>query len=162
MVEELTLDKAIDFAVETEKLGEHIYRRMAHRFKDDLELGELFSSLAEDEKYHAQRFTKLREVASTVRLTDDQKQYLRAVSISDIFSDDKAPGKNVEEITSREDALERAFYLEKTTLQYYQAMKEILDSEILDQMIAEEKSHLTQVTKYMVTGARMRGLGDKY
>jgi rubrerythrin len=162
MVEELTLDKAIDFAVQTEQLGEAVYRRMAHRFKDDLELGELFRTLAEDEKYHAQRFDKLRELARTRKLSTEEQQYLRAVSISDIFSDAQSPGKNVESITSREDALQRAFYLEKTTLQYYQAMKEVLPHEVLDQMIAEEKSHLTQVTKYMVTGAKMRGLGDKF
>ena len=65
MVEELTLDKAVDFAVETEKLGEALYRRMAHRFKDDLELNDLFSRLAEDEKYHAQRFSTLRDVAAS-------------------------------------------------------------------------------------------------
>ena len=41
-------------------------------------------------------------------------------------------------------------------------MKELIDHELIDEMIAEEKSHLTQVTKYMVTGAKMRGLGDKF
>lgn len=28
-------------------------------------------------------------------------------------------------------------------------------------MIAEERNHITQVVKYMVTGAKFRGLGDK-
>ncbi len=163
MVEELTLDKAVDFAVETEKLGEALYRRMAHRFKDDVELNDLFSKLAEDEKHHAQRFSKLRGIAASQGpLSYEQQQYLRAVSISDIFSQENSPGKNVEEITSREDALTHAFNLEKNTLQYYQAMKELIDHELIDEMIAEEKSHLTQVTKYMVTGAKMRGLGDKF
>ena len=32
----------------------------------------------------------------------------------------------------------------------------------IDEMIAEEKRHLVSVMKYMVTGAKMRGLGDKF
>ena len=70
--------------------------------------------------------------------------------------------KNLDQIDSREDALERAFNLEKASLLYYQAMKEVLQDDLLDSMIQEEKSHLTQVMRYMVTGAKMRGLGDTF
>jgi rubrerythrin len=159
--EELTLELAIDFAVTTEELGEKVYRRMATHFKDDQELSELFATLAADEKHHGEQFSKLRAAVSDAKpLSYEQQLYLRAFSISNVFSNPLSPGKEIEAIKTREDALERAFNLEKTTLGYYKAMREILDEPVLDQLIAEEKKHLTQVMKYMVSGAEMRGLGD--
>lgn len=159
--EDLTLESAIDFAVTTEQLGERIYTKLAKHFKDDPELSELFGKLAADEQHHGNKFGKLKEKVAGRELNYEQQLYLKAFSISSVFSDEKSPNKNVDTITTREDALERAFNLEKTTLQYYKAMKEIIDDPIVDEMIAEEKSHLTQVMKYMVSGAKMRGLGDK-
>jgi len=164
VVEDLTLSKAIDFAVETEKLGHHLYTRLARRFEGDEELYELFSTLAEDEMQHAARFAQLSDAAAVQGddLSFEQKQYLRAVSLSDIFSREAGLAKKPDEIVDRNDALQRAFNLEKTTLLYYQAMKEVLDHEIVDEMIAEEKKHLTRVMKYMVTDAEFRGLGDAF
>ena len=163
MAEEITLEQVVDFAIQTEQLGHHMYTRMAKHFSDDPELNELFSTLAEDEKHHADHFTKLREVAAARgALSSDQQQYLRAVSISEIFSGPGAPGKNVGEIKSKEDALARAFNLERTSLLYYQALKEVFQDDLIDEMIAEERKHITQVMKYMVTGAEFRGLGDKF
>jgi len=164
VVEDLTLSKAIDFAVETEKLGHHLYSRLARRFEGDEELHALFSTLAEDEKHHAEQFAQLRDVVAAQGddLSFEQKQYLRAVSLSDIFSGEAGLGKKPDEIKDRNDALQRAYNLEKTTLLYYQAMKEVLDHEIVDEMIAEEKKHLTRVMKYMVTDAEFRGLGDTF
>ena len=163
MTEELNLSQVIDFAVETEKLGEHMYKRLASRFKDDAELHELFETFAREETAHAARFETLRSLAKDLPSPSyEQKQYLRAVSLSDIFSDQNGVAKNIDQIKTREDALERAFRLEKTTLHYYQAVREFLDHEVVNEMIAEEKRHLTQVMKYMVTGAKMRGLGDKF
>ena len=162
MIEELNLVKAIDFAIETEKLGQHVYSRLAKHFSDDKDLSEVFSSLAEDEKHHAEAFEKLRDKAGSMELNFEQKQYLRAISLSDVWSGEDAPNKQIEGIKTREDALERAFKLERTTLAYYQAIKEVVKDEIIDQMIAEEKGHLLKVMEYMVTGAKYRGLGDKY
>jgi peroxiredoxin (alkyl hydroperoxide reductase subunit C) len=159
--EDLTLAKAIDFAVTTERLGERVYTRLAIHFRDtDKELSQLFAKLAADEKHHGDTFLKLREAASVrAPLSFEEQQYLKAFAISNIFSNEKSPGKNTIEVTSREDALERAFHLEKTTLQYYKAMRELLDEPILDEMVAEEKRHLEAVMKYLVSGAEVRGLG---
>jgi len=162
MIEDLNLVKAIDFAVETEKLGQHIYSRLAKKFSDDKELSEVFSALAEDEQHHAATFEKLRDRVGSAEMSFEQKQYLRAVSLSDIFSGAGAPGKELENVKTREDALERAFKLERTTLAYYQAMKDVVQDEVIDEMIAEEKKHLLKVMQYMTTGAKYRGLGDSF
>ena len=163
MADEITLEQVIDFAIETENLGHHMYTRMAKHFRDDPELGSLFAKLAEDEKHHAEHFAKLKEAAARKgKLSADEQQYLRAVSISEIFSGPGAPGKKVDEIKSREDALARAYNLEKTSLLYYHGLREVLQDDLLEEMIAEERNHITQVMKYMVTGAEFRGLGDKF
>lgn len=163
MSEQITLEKVIDFAVQVEMKGRHLYTTLAERFREDAEMHTLFATLAEDEQHHADHFGKLRAVAaSRPPLSDEQQNYLRAASVSEIFSAEKGIEKNLDKIDSREDALERAFNLEKASLLYYQAMKEVLQDDLLDSMIQEEKGHLTQVMRYMVTGAKMRGLGDKF
>lgn len=163
MTVEVTLEKVIDFALEVETRGHNLYLKLAEKFSGDAELHELFSTLAKDEEHHAQQFDALRDkAAASGPLTDEQQAYLRAVSISEIFSPENGIDQNLDGIESREDALERSFRLERASLFYYKAMKEVLESDMLDSMIAEEKSHLVQVMKYMVTGAKMRGLGDKF
>ena len=160
-IPELTLEKAVDFAVQTERLGQEMYSALASRFEDDSELRELFTTLAADEEHHADHFAGLRKRLGGKQLDPEEQQYLRAASLSDIFADwslSEAP----EMITTREDALQKAFNLEKTTLGYYQALQEIIPDELLEEMVAEEKRHLVKVMKYMVTGAKVRGLGDKF
>ena len=163
MGEQITFEHVIDFAIQVEMKGRHLYTTLAERFSQDAELHELFATLARDEQHHADHFGKLRDAAaSRPPLSADQQAYLRAASVSEIFSQEKGIEVNLDQIKSRDDALERAFNLEKASLLYYQAMKEVLQDDLLDSMIQEEKSHLTQVMKYMVTGAKMRGLGDKF
>ncbi len=164
MVEDLTIDKAIDFAIETEKLGLHFYGRLARRFKDDSELHEAFAQLARDEEQHAQRFAKLKEQLPDKQeaMQFGQQEYLRAIALSDVFSKDKGIAKDTDAIDSKQDALERAFNLEKTTLLYYEAMKESLGDKLLDEIINEEKRHVVALMKLMVTDAKVRGLDDAF
>lgn len=164
MVEELTLHKAIDFAVETEKLGLHYYGKLAKRFKDDAELHEVFATLARDEERHAQRFAALRDKAPPQKgpLQFEQQQYLRAIALSEIFAKERGIAKDPESIASKADALERAFNMEQTSLLYYQEMKKVLEADLLDEIIAEEKKHVVQIMKLMITDAKLRGLDDDY
>ena len=163
MTVDITLDQLVAFAVQTEELGQRVYTRLARRFADDPELGKLFETFAKDEEHHAAKFAGLKDkVGQRGPLGEQEQLYLRAVSISEVFSGEDAIGKNIDQVQTREDALAQAFKLEKATLHYYQALKEVLKDDALDEFIAEEKSHLTKVMQYMVTGAQLRGLGDKY
>ena len=159
-IQDLTLEKAVDFAVQTERLGHELYCALANRFRDDSELRELFSTLAEEEEHHAGYFTGLRERLGNVPLSPEDQQYLRAISLSDIFAE--SLGDGFDAVKTRQDALAKAFELERTTLGYYQALKQIVPDAILDEMIAEERRHLVKVMSHMVTGATLRGLGDAF
>lgn len=164
MTEKLTPEMCVEFAIRTEEIGARMYRDLAARFPKDGELRALFDGLADDEVEHGERFAALKErIASSAKpISTEQGDYLRALSMSEVF-DTEALAKRVDGIKTREDALERALHLEKATLAYYQAMRETLGaSEVLDSLIAVEKKHVVKVMQLMITGAKFRGLADAY
>ncbi len=166
MVEQLTLKKSIELAVATERNGAAFYKHLAEEFRGDKELHEMFSILASDEVTHEVEFRALLKKLPEEKKSADQEeryQYLTAASMSEFFTGEKGAFKNSEQIKTRDDALARAFALEKATLLYYHAVKDILgDHETLNAIIKAEKSHLVSVMKYMLTGAKMRGLSDTW
>ncbi len=166
MIENVTPERCIEFAIRTEEIGAQMYKDLAARFASDRELSELFAGLAQDELDHGDRFRALQD-RLVPRLRDqpastEQQDYLRAMSMSEVF-DTEALSKSVSGIRSREDALERALALEKATLAYYQAMREILGpDEFLDVLISVEKKHVVKVMQLLLTGAKFRGLADSF
>jgi len=160
MLEQVTLRKAVEFAVTTEKLGAEIYEKLARRFADNTELKDMFGTLARDEVAHEREFKALLDrLPAEKPLQYEQSQYLRAMSISEVFSGDKGLHRNVDAITGREDALERVLDLEKSTLAFYQAMRDVLGgNEALDAIISAEKRHVVQVMQYLITGEKAKTL----
>lgn len=165
MTRNVTPEQCVAFAVQTEEIGARMYRDLAARFGSDPELRELFEGLAADEVEHGDRFRGLsaRLGARTPGpISPEQGDYLAAMSMSEVF-DTEALSKRVDAIKTRQDALERALHLEKSTLAYYQAMREALGpDEVLDALIAVEKKHVVKVMQLMITGAKFRGLADAF
>ena len=152
-IEGPSLRQAVDFAITTEQLGARSYRRLARNLENDNEVAKLFLRLAQDEERHEAEFRRLME---TVPLSDAEREYpetygfLRAMSISEFFSPTSGLTRDVEEIQSRAEALRRAIELEKATLGYYQALREVLgESEALDGIIQAEREHLLTVTQML-------------
>ncbi len=167
MIENVTVAKCLEFAIKTEEIGAALYQRLAKKFSSDRELSELFEGLGRDEVMHGEQFRALHN--QTLQRFRDQKvsleqeNYVRAMSLSDVFSVTQRLSRDVEGIKSREDALERALDLEKATLAYYQAVREIVGADpVLDSLISVEKSHVAKVMQLMVTGAKFRGLADNF
>jgi len=166
MLENLTLKKAVAFAIQTEELGEKLYTRFAKKFTSEKEVSDIFRQLAKDEIVHRQQFTKLLEV--TAESEDDQGSYetgdyLKAMAMSDIFSPKSGPFARVNDVQNGNEALLIAFELEKATLGYYIAMKELLgDNRVLKSIIEVEKSHLVNIMKVLLTDAKFRGLQDQW
>ncbi len=167
MIENVTAAACVDFAIETEEIGAELYRALAARFASDRELSELFAGLGQDEVQHGELFRSLRDRLGT-RLRDrpvsaEERNYLRAMSTSEVFSAPKGLAANVEDVKTRDDALERALHLEKATLAYYQAVREVVGpEEALDALIAVEKRHVVKVMELLITGAKFRGLADRF
>ena len=158
MLDQLTIKKAVEFAITTEQQGARIYRKLAKRYADNEELVALFEKLAGEEDAHEKSLTRLLDkVPDDEASSGDEKfQYLRAVSISEFFS-----GKlfDRDQLKTREDALQRALELEKATLQYYQAMVEVLgDNEALDFLIKAERRHVLSIMRYLLTEEQVKDL----
>jgi rubrerythrin len=166
MLEDITLAKCVEFAIATEESGEKFYQAMADKFSDNREISDLFSRLALDERVHKQQFSKyLKEIpgADPAPLRDESFEYLKAMSISEFFSTGKGPFKDVEKVKDRDEALSHAFEMEKATLGYYNAMKDVIgENDVLDSIIRAEQDHVASIMKVMITGGKFRSLQDKY
>ena len=165
MNDEMTPRQAIEFAVKTEELGTKFYQQLALRFSEHPELKELFELLGKDEVVHEHVFRKLLEQIPPDEgiSTGPEFQYLRAMSLSHFFMGHDGLKRKSKEVESKSDALALAFQLEKDTLQFYIAMREVLgESEALNSVIEAEKAHLTKVMQYVITDSKFRGLADKW
>ena len=165
-MERVSLKKAIEFAVNTEAVGAKAYRHLAEKCKDDEEIAGIFTRLSQDEAEHEKFFRSLLE---KIPAEEGPKDYdenfgvLKAMSMSEFFSTRDGLKADMEAIQSRDDALKRAFELEKATLNYYRALKDAMgEGDALDSVIAAEKAHLTTVMRYMITEAKFHGLGDSF
>jgi rubrerythrin len=165
MTDVTTPRQAIEFAVKTEELGEKFYKQLANRFSDHPELKELFELLGKDEVMHAAQFRKLLEQTAPDEGVSrgPEFDYLRAMSLSQFFIGREGLKKKAEEIEGKDDALGLAFELEKATLHYYTAMREVLgENDTINGVIEAEKAHLAKVMQYIATDSRFRGLADKW
>jgi rubrerythrin len=163
---DLSLRDGIELAVTTEKLGADFYKTLAERFKENAEISELFSILAKDEEAHEAQFMALLQkvpAGEEKPKSDRDYQLLKAAAMSEFFTGEEGPMKDIDKIKTRDDAFARAFALERASLFYYHAMQACLgENEVLQAIVSAEKNHLVSVMKYLVTGAKMRGLADTW
>ena len=162
MLEEPTVRKSIELAIRTENIGAKFYEELAERFKDEAEIRDIFARLAEDEMTHEKQFSKLLETApGDEKFGPGQQEYLKAASISEFFKTDAFKG--IAKIAKPEEAIQRAFRFEKSTLFYYQALKDVIgESKELDAIINAEKLHMTNLMKVILNNAKFRGTLDTF
>jgi rubrerythrin len=166
-MDDVTAASCVELAVRIEEIGAELYQALARKFSGDRELGDLFAGLGRDEAQHRELFRVLHDRArsrpSERAIPVELAQHIRSTSTSGVFSALRDLQGDVDEIRSREDALQRAFEFEKATLAYFEAMHEAFpEDEVLGSLVAVEKSHVAKVMELMVTGARFRGLGDRF
>jgi len=163
---EFSTKRAMEFAVNIEEVGAKAYKQLAEKCKDDEEVTAIFTRLAQDEVSHGKYFQGLLEKVPDEEGPNDYDEdfgVLKAMAMSEFFSTRDGLKADMDAIKGRDDALQRAFELEKATLSYYRALKDVMENgEALDGIIAAEKEHLTTVMRYMVTEAKFRGLGDSF
>ncbi|MCG6964117.1 MAG: hypothetical protein LJE95_12705 [Acidobacteria bacterium] len=148
-IEGSSLRQAVQFAITTEQIGAEAYRRFARKLGDQPEVAQVFAQLAEDEERHEAEFRAIMESVpdhDAVPGYAEKYGYLKAMSISEFFSPRAGLTRDAEDITTREDALFRGIELEKASIAYYQALREVLGaSEALDAILAAERQHLLKL-----------------
>lgn len=165
MIRDVTAESCVAFAIETERIGAELYDGLARKFAADVELRESFENLGRDEVRHGEQIRALGErLAPRFRdrpASAEEQDYLRAMSVSDVFSGPGGLAGDLGSIQSREDALRRALHLEKSTLAYYKAVRDVVGpEEVLDSLIAMERKHVVKVMALLVAETMMRGLAD--
>ena len=165
MIENVTAEACVAFAIKTEEMGAALYQGLARKFAADVELRELFERLGRDEVDHVEQIRAMgQRLVPRFRdrpVSAEEQDYLRAMSVSDVFSGRDGLAGDLGGVQSREDALKRALHLEKATLAYYQAVRDVVGSEeVLDSLIAMEKKHVVKVMALLVGEAMLRGLAD--
>lgn len=164
MIENATVETCLAFALETEALGAKLYQGLALKFATDPELRELFEELGRDELRHGEQIRVMGErlaARASHPLSADEQAYLRAMSMSDVFSQPGGLTGDLAGIEGRDDALKRALHLEKATLAYYHALREVLGpDDVLDSLISMERKHVVGVMARLVGATLLRGLAE--
>ncbi|HEU4382128.1 MAG TPA: ferritin family protein [Anaeromyxobacteraceae bacterium] len=165
MIQNVTAETCVAFAIKTEEMGAELYQGLARKFAADVELREIFERLGAEEVEHAEQIRTMGErLVPRLRdrpLSAEEQDYLRAMTISDVFYRAGGPAVDIGSVRTREEALKRALQLEKTTLAYYQAMRDVIGSEqALDSLIAMERKHVAKVMALLVAEMMLRGLAD--
>ena len=140
-----SLREVVEQAVQTEKLGNEFYTKMAEKFHDKSELKKLFELLASHEMRHGASFSGLKDKLrdSDPEGWDEVTQYLRAIVDSEFFLGKDKCLPSLESVRTAVEAIDFALCFERETLLYYHALKETLKEKgIVDEIIGEEKSHI--------------------
>jgi len=166
MLDNPTIQNAVQFAVSTEEVGARTYTKLAEKFSDHEELSEAFSLLAGDERGHAAQFRALLDklpAEDQAPAGEEDSQYLQAMASSEFFTGEDGLAAVLEKIQSVDEALHHVLGFEKASLGFYQAVKDVLGpQEALDAIIAAEKQHVVRLMKYVLTDEKMKGLADKW
>jgi rubrerythrin len=161
-----TLRQCVELAITTEQTGAQRYDQLADKLAENPEVARILKRLADDERDHELQFRgllkSLPEVDKAVG-SDLAGEYLRTLAKSEFFEREIAPLEQPAEIKSPADAMAKAMALEKATVLFYDAMKDLLgESHALDTIIAAEKQHVVTLMKVIMTDAEFRGLSDTW
>lgn len=145
-MEKFSIREIIEQAIQTEKLGNEFYTKMAEKFHENQELKRLFEILSAHEVRHGKSFVALKE-----KMKDEEPEgwdevtlYLRAIVDSEYFLGKDKCLPSLEHVKTAVEAIDFALCFERETLLYYYALREATkEKEILDKIIGEEKSHIT-------------------
>ena len=142
----------INIAIGIERSGITFYDIMA-RTTDSEMAKEIFEDFVAMERQHLNLFQDM--LAGTDKrlppetLTSEYSSYLQALIDDAVFTNDAIMSEVVTQADSDIKALEVGISAEKDSLLFYHEMKDIMPGPtipVLDRIIAEEKSHLQQLT----------------
>lgn len=149
-----SMTEIVEMAVQTERLGYAFYTGMAERFRKDDKLAELFTTLAEKEKWHEKVFGGLLEdVDETVAPEnwEEAQSYFRAVVESEFFlGSGKALPEMAGGISTVAEAVDFALGFEKETILYFIGIEDAVGDrgDTVRKIIDEEKSHVRWLSDF--------------
>ena len=146
-----SIPEIIDIAIQLEKNGERVYRRAAGQVTDD-ELKKMLLWFADEEVRHRQFFSSLKKGVEE-NVGDHFDADMSRELIDRFISEQMFSLKDVDfaRIHDMEELLTVFLEFEEDTLQFFEMLKPFVtgsrDSEKIDQIISEEKSHISQLNE---------------
>ncbi|MEW6569639.1 MAG: ferritin family protein [Nitrospirota bacterium] len=139
-----SVKEVVEQAVQTEKLGYEFYSEMAKRFHVNHELKQLFELLAAHELKHGKRFSDLENsITEETEGWEEATLYLRAIVESEFFLGKDKCLPSLAHVKTPSEAIHFALCFERETLLYYYTLREmVMEKDIVDEIIREEKSHI--------------------
>jgi rubrerythrin len=142
-----SIAEIMEMAVQTERLGQEFYTVMGSTFQKNRELHDLFKTLADKERIHAQTFAELKTMVSKTGPEpvqwEDVSDYLRSFVESEFFLGKGKALPSMDRITTVAEAVRFALGFEKETLLYYMELRTIVkEKAVVDEVIQEEKKHI--------------------
>lgn len=137
--------EVVEQAVQTEKLGNEFYTKMAKKFEDHNELKKLFELLAAHELKHGTSFSAMKDKIGEEEPAEwnEVTPYLSAIVDSEFFLGKDKCLPSLEHVKTALEAIEFSLCFERETLLYYYSLRETLkEKDIIDAIIKEEKSHI--------------------
>jgi len=158
-MENFSVREVIEQAVQTEKLGYQFYDSMAQKFAKKEDFRKLFETLAKKELQHEKTFSKLVKTVTDEEPEgwDEVSQYLRAIVESEFFLGKNKSLPSLRHVKTVENAVSFALGFEKETLLYYHAIKDVVkEKDVMDKIIAEEKSHIIWLSRFEIGLERLK------
>jgi rubrerythrin len=143
----------LDMAVKDEETGIAFYRALAEATTSE-HVKEQCLAISRQEEGHAKRFRKMVEEVGQYQSAEEYpgqyEDYVRSLLESRAFPDPGKAAQKAREAASDADALDTAMRLERDTLLFLQEMKNFVPqthTEYVDEIIGEERGHLTDLTR---------------
>jgi rubrerythrin len=141
----------LKIAINVEKNGRKLYLALAQAAQEP-QIKKVWDYLAEQEQKHQQRFQHILDNLKQYLYYDynpgEYDTYLRAIASEYIFTQHLVEEKLNKEFTSNLEAINFGIYIEKDSIITYSALREFMvteKQEALEEIIAQEKEHLTQL-----------------
>ena len=143
----------MDIAIGIEQSGAAFYDSLAKSAKNEASRG-IYEYLAGEEKKHIEIFQGMLASITDYRLpetyTEEYDLYLKSLVDSAVFTDDQAAREMAQRVASDAEAIQIALGAEKDSILFYTNLRDLVrrsDCEVVDKIIGEEKSHLTQLSE---------------
>jgi len=157
------VDEILAVAEQIERNGAAFYRKAAEA-QEEGPLRDMLLELAAMEDEHVKVFASIRASLGSSRnegpaeLDEQQELYLRAYASGHLFDSDLDPVEAASSFGNVKDVLRFAIGLEKDSVMYYTAMKELVPEDLgrkeVDRIIMEEINHAAQLADRLASLGR--------
>ncbi|MDD5552269.1 MAG: ferritin family protein [Candidatus Omnitrophica bacterium] len=142
----------VEIGIQIEKNGRDFYKVLSGKSKDGKAAG-VFGFLAGEEEKHIKAFQDILDKTDKYEPAgigaDDYFAYMNALAGEYVFTQKDKGAEIAESIKSDEEAVTMGIGFEKDSIIFYEGMKKTVpdfDIKLIDSLIAQEQSHLTQLS----------------